>query len=206
MNPRRIGMETFRKFLVLSALVVGAVGCGDGSLGSGSSTPSVFTETWKDGAGAWRAVDGNPITVASDSTCPAYQHEDVAFSGGRVVTRATIPVTEGEIYCLGAWIRPHKGAAPVLGLEVDDGYTKGLQEWPIGPAGLTSGYPTMTAIGTDPNEDWHWYSMLFVMDVGAEGIDLRDENFAGGAVDFGPIQLFAGECPAWPTAICATVD
>lgn len=187
---------------VLFGACLGLIGCG------GSSSP-VFTETWAAGAGAWRTTDGNPINIATEADCPAYQHETIQSSGGRVITRAAVAVEAGQPYCMTAWVRAAGGGVPFLGLQLAaaDGTPDGLEHWPIGLAGYTSGSPVATTVPVSLDGSWAWYAAPFTMDDGARAVVLKDENFAaGGAADYAAIQLFAGECPAAPATTCAAAE
>src|SRR5215831_9102668 len=191
-------MKRTTLFFLIGALIA-AVGCG------GEASTPVFTETWADGAGAWRAVDGNPITVSSEADCPAFQHETIEYSGGRVVTRAATAVDAGQPYCMTAWARATDGAIPFLGFQLSDaaGNPGGLEQWPLGFKGYTSGDPIAVTVGVRSDGSWGWYSAPITMDVGASYVVFKDENFSGGgAVDLAAIQLFAGACPEIPATTC----
>ena len=60
-----------------------------------------------------------------------------------------------------------------------------------------------TVTPVTPDGNWAFYSKRFQLDAGASDVVLKDENFGNGAADFDMIQLWAGECPAAPTNVCA---
>ncbi len=180
--------------------------CGN-ACGMTCDSAAVFTETWESGStAAWRAADGNPIVLASETTaCDLFQRETIPFSGGRVFTVNSVPVSAGGNYCLSAWIRGTPDSVPFLGIQLADGSGNlGTEHWLIGLSGYTTNYgtdDTVTPVTEDGN--WAWYSKSFTMDAGASAVVVKDETFTGGAADFDMIQLFAGQCPAPPTALCA---
>jgi hypothetical protein len=182
-----------------------------GNVCGASCEATVFSETWDSGSGAWHAVDSNPVAIATDPDCGNYQSETETFSGGRVYTNAGIAVNAGSTYCLSAWVRGNAPTAtanayPFLGIQISDaaGTPISTEHWLIGFPGYTTNYPNndlVTPVTSDGN--WAWYTKSFTMDAIASYIVVKDENFGTGAADFDTIQLFAGACPAAPTATCA---
>lgn len=172
-----------------------------------SCQTAVFTETWESGAGAWRAVDGNPVAVTSDgSACDQFQRETISFSGGRVFTKAATAVNAGAVYCLTAWIRGTTDAIPFLGIQLSDasGTPTGSEHWLIGMPGYTTGYANGDTVApVTSTGDWGYYAKSFTMDAAVSDVVLKDENFGTGAADFDLVQLWAGACPVAPSATCA---
>jgi MYXO-CTERM domain-containing protein len=176
-----------------------------GAYASGASAAQVFYESWENGSSNWRAVDGNPIVLTSDTTdCSStYQHETILYSAGRVFTNSAIAVTAGQPYCLSAWIRGSANTQPFLGLNISNnasGSSLSTEHWLIGDSGFNTGYGgTVTPVTSDGN--WHWYTYALTMDSGASYVVLKDELFAGGSAgsgDFDDITLWSGACPSTP--------
>jgi len=175
-----------------------------------SCQTAVFTETWESGAGAWRAVDSNPVAVTTDgSPCGQFQRETLSFSGGRVFTKAGIAVNAGAVYCLTGWIRGSTDAIPFVGMQISDadGNLTGGEHWLIGMPGYTTGYANGDMVTpVTSSGDWAYYAKSFTMDPGVSDVVLKDENFGTGAADFDLIQLWAGACPSAPAGFCAAPD
>lgn len=187
------------------------------------ASAQVFSEDWESGSSRWLAGDGNPISLATEAnTCSStYQHETAPSTGGRVVTRAGIPVSGGNAYCLVAWLRAASGAQPFLGIHLSDAAgapTTGGEHWLIGNAAYPDGYGG-TVEAVTPDGVWRWYSRAFTLEPSATFLVIKDEilqlGTPGQPADFDDIRLYAGPCPtspvgaahitcAGPTPVCVT--
>jgi hypothetical protein len=169
----------------------------------------LFEENWEAGTARWDLRRGGrlPInTITDGSLCTSrFLRETELYSEGRVLTRASIPVTPGRTYCAAGWIRGSVGTWPFIGIRASDAAGSiGPEHWLIGQPCFNSrlgGQPVSPVVS---DNTWRWYARQFVMpsyNFILLELEIWDSGAAGTA-DFDNVQFIEGPCPIAPNVVC----
>ncbi|MDP6716585.1 MAG: hypothetical protein QF368_18440, partial [SAR202 cluster bacterium] len=178
-----------------------------------AAATSTYIQDWENGPQGWFGKHGpnDPVVLVDDPTAPSGSmvQQLTRRTGAGDYFSPLIPVTSGQTYCAGAWIKWLSGARPFVGF---DGYDHGRRDgryWLIGREGYGSslgGNDTVTPVLADIDE-WRWHEKQFTIGFGDSLIRLTNE-LSGETVKPGPdlayfddLSVRLGQCDGQPTSV-----